>query len=91
MAWTRTALFIAALGIGAAIYYFAGDACRSSARIDALYAPPFLLGFACFLYVTRRSPRWWLGITTGIATGIVSAALLIVLAFVHYGLGGCYT
>jgi hypothetical protein len=91
LTWTGAALLIAALGVLAAIYYFTGDACRSSARIDALYAVPFLLGFACFLYVTRTLPRFWLGVTAGVATGLVSAGLLGVLAVVHYGTGGCYT
>jgi hypothetical protein len=91
LTWAGTAFLMAALGVFAAIYYFAGDACRSSARIDALYAVPFLLGLACFLYVTRTAPRWWRGIAAGVATASVSAGLLLVLAIIHYGVGGCYT
>jgi hypothetical protein len=91
LTWAGTAFLIAAFGVLAAIYYFAGDACRSSARIDALYAVPFLLGFAAFLYMTRTSPRWWLGVAAGVTTAVVSAGLLFVLAVIHYGVGGCYT
>jgi hypothetical protein len=89
--WGRASVIFVALGVGAAIYYFTGDACKSSARIDALYAVPLLFGVAAFLIATRSGPRWWLGIASGIATAVVSAGVVFILALIHWGAAGCYT
>lgn len=86
-----SAVVFAACAVGAAVFYFTGDACESSARIEALYIVPLLMGVASFLFVASTGPRWWLGFATGGATMIASSGLLVFLAFVHYDLGGCYT
>jgi hypothetical protein len=33
----KSAAVLAVCGVGAAVFYFSGDACKSSARIEALY------------------------------------------------------
>ena len=85
----------AAAALAAAVYYFLGDACKSSERIDVFYAAPVLFGVAGLFYaarvVTSDARRWWLSLAAGVATGLVSAGVLGVLAFIHYAAGGCYT
>jgi hypothetical protein len=80
---------IAALGVTAAVYYYTGDACKSSAGIDALLVAPVLLGVAAFLFVTRRAPRWLLGLAAGVGVVVASSAIFVVLAFLHLAESGC--
>jgi hypothetical protein len=91
--WGRSAAAaLAVVGIGAAVYVYLGEPCKSSARIDWLYAAAVFLGAASFVYVTAGFRRFAWGIAAGVAAMIASYALFFYLALlIEYGLHGCYT